>query len=126
MSGKEPMNSHRPNERASKPEDLGHFFVVRANAGDVEGLVALYAPESVLAGSDRQVLVGTEAIRRFYAELLAPQPRFEPGEQAPPLRHGDLSLTSTRLRDGAVTAEIARRQPDGRWLWIIDQPSIAR
>jgi hypothetical protein len=38
---------------------------------------------------------------------------------------GDLALTSTRLPDGSVTAEIARRQGDGTWLWVIDQFSIA-
>lgn len=36
-------------ERANGPEDLSRFFVERANAGDVEGLVALYEPESELA-----------------------------------------------------------------------------
>ena len=29
------------------------------------------------------------------------------------------------MADGTVTAEIARQQPDGTWLWIIDQPAIA-
>ena len=34
---------------------------------------------------------------------------------------GDLALTATRLPDGAVTAEVARRQADGTWLWVIDK-----
>lgn len=25
---------------------------------------------------------------------------------------------------GGVTVELARRQPDGTWLWAIDQPNI--
>jgi hypothetical protein len=25
---------------------------------------------------------------------------------------------------GGATAEVARRQHDGSWLWVIDQPSI--
>ena len=29
------------------------------------------------------------------------------------------------LPDGTVTAEIARRQSDGTWLWVIDQFSIS-
>jgi hypothetical protein len=45
------------------------------------------------------------------------------GESQPALRLGDLALTSTRFSGGA-TAEVARRQPDGTWLWVIDQPSI--
>ena len=37
---------------------------------------------------------------------------------------GDLALGSTRLADGGVTAEVARCQPDGTWLWVIDQWSV--
>jgi hypothetical protein len=72
-------------EPALDPEDLARFFVSRANAGDVEGLVALYEPDAVLAGSGGRIQVGTEAIRGFYAELLAERPRFELGEQRPAL-----------------------------------------
>ena len=111
---------------ALDPEDLARFFVSRANAGDVEELVALYEPDAVLAGPEGRILVGTEAIRGFYAELLADRPRFEPGEQRPALRRGDLALTSSRLTDSTVTAEVARRQDDGTWLWAVDQPVIAR
>jgi hypothetical protein len=46
------------------------------------------------------------------------------GHQQPILRVGDLALTSTRLHDGGVTAEIARRQPDGTWRWVIDQWNV--
>jgi hypothetical protein len=30
-------------------------------------------------------------------------------------------LTGTRRSDGAMTGEVARRQSDGTWLWIIDK-----
>ncbi len=39
------------------------------------------------------------------------------------LMYGELALTSTRIPEGA-TAEVARRQPDGAWLWMIDQPNV--
>jgi hypothetical protein len=45
------------------------------------------------------------------------------GEQRPALRNGDLALTSTLLVGGGATVEVARRQPDGTWLWVIDQPT---
>jgi len=31
-------------ERATEPEDLGRLFLERANAGDVDGVTALYEP----------------------------------------------------------------------------------
>jgi hypothetical protein len=68
---------------------------------------------------------GREAIRKFYGELVATGRKFELGEQRAAMVCGDLALTSTRLRDGTVTAEIARRQSDGTWLWVIDQFSIS-
>lgn len=37
----------------------------------------------------------------------------------------DLAMTSSRLTNGSVTAEVTRLQPDNTWLWIIDQPAIA-
>ncbi len=120
------MNSDQTWEPALNPEDLARFFLMRANAGDVDGLVALYEPDAILAGPEGQLVIGTEAIRRFYDGLLANRPTFQAGNQRPALRCGDLALTSSRLVNGTVTAEVARQQPDGTWRWAIDQPAIAR
>ena len=109
---------------ALRPEDLGTFFLERANAGDVEGLVALYEPEAVLAVSPERLATGHEEIREFYASLLAGRPAFSSAGQQPAIRHGDLALTSTRLTGGGATVEVARRQPDGSWRWVIDQPAL--
>jgi hypothetical protein len=51
--------------------------------------------------------------------------KFDFGDQRPAVISGDLALTSTCLPDGSLTAEVARRQGDGIWLWVIDQFSIA-
>ncbi|MGH3645956.1 MAG: YybH family protein [Micromonosporaceae bacterium] len=118
------MSDEGQRERAARPEDLSRFFVERANAGDVEGLVALYEPDAVLALPAGQITTGSEAIRQEFRQLLADNPTFAPGELRPALRHGDLALTSTRLPGGGATAEVARRQPDGTWLWVIDEPNI--
>lgn len=109
---------------AVQPEDLGRYFLDRANAGDVEGLVALYEPGAVLALPPGKLAVGHEQIRQVYAELLAGGPSFASAGQQPVIRNGDLALTSTRLPGGGATVEVARRQPDGSWRWVIDQPSL--
>lgn len=36
------------NKPAKNPNDLEKYFVERGNAGDIEGLVALYEPDAVL------------------------------------------------------------------------------
>ena len=109
-------------DRAAAPEDLGRLFLVRANAGDVDGVVALYEPGAVLAVPPGGLSAGGAAIRRAYEQLLAGRPQFS-GDVRPAIRHGDLALTSTRFQGGA-TAEIARCQSDGTWLWIADQPNV--
>lgn len=111
-------------EPATHPEDLPRFLVERVNAGDLEGVVALYEEDAVLALPDREVAEGRVAIRRFYAQLLAGKPTFPLGDQSPALRVGDVALTSTRLVGGGATAEVARRQADGTWRWILDRPNV--
>lgn len=107
---------------AAEPEDLGRLFLERASAGDVEGVVALYEPEAVLAAPTGRPISGSTAIKHFYEDLLADPPRFA-GTVSSAVRCGDLALTSTRF-DGGATAEIARRQPAGTWLWVVDQPNV--
>ncbi|MWA02027.1 DUF4440 domain-containing protein [Actinomadura sp. LD22] len=118
------MGKSGEREPARQPDDLSRFIVERLNAGDVDGLVALYEPDAVLALPDGRVATGRAEIRAAYERLVAGRPSFAPGRRLPTLRNGDLALTSTHLVDGGVTVEVARRQADGTWLWTIDQPSL--
>jgi ketosteroid isomerase-like protein len=118
------MSRSAAHAHAAQPEDLSRFFLERANAGDVEGLVALYQPDAVLAFPPGQITVGRAAIRQVYEALLSTRPTFTSQGQRPALRNGDLALTSTRLPSGGATVEVARLQPDGTWLWALDQPNI--
>ncbi|MFC9997904.1 YybH family protein [Nocardia sp. NPDC127526] len=111
-------------EKALRPEDLSRFVVDRLNAADVDGLVALYEADAVLALPGGRVATGSAEIRDAYADLVADKPTFLPGHVLPTVRNGDLAMTATRLADGGVTVEVARRQPDGSWLWVIDQPGL--
>ncbi|MCI0429912.1 MAG: nuclear transport factor 2 family protein [Rhodospirillales bacterium] len=113
-------------EPAPDPQDPERLLVSRQRSGDVEGTVALYEPQAVLNADDGRLLQGWEAIRAFFAETVAAGRKFAFGEQRPALISGDLALTSTRLPDGSVTAEVARRQGDGTWLWVIDKFYIAQ
>lgn len=116
--------SRQEHAPATEPEELERLFVERVNAGDVEGLVALYEPDAVMAVAPGNVAIGHEVLRRVFDDFVASGEKLTLGKQQPTLRVGDLALTSTRLADGGVTAEIARRQPDGTWRWVIDQWNV--
>jgi ketosteroid isomerase-like protein len=105
---------------AREPEDLARLFNERANAGDVDGLIALYEPEAVVAVGE-VVATGQAEIRTFYADLLARRSNFPAVDAPPALRNGSVALTFARLPNGNVSVEAARQQPDGNWLWFIDQ-----
>ncbi|PXX70793.1 ketosteroid isomerase-like protein [Nocardia tenerifensis] len=109
---------------ATEPNDLGKFFIEHANAGDVDGLVALYEPNAVLEFPPGHVATGHAEIRKVYEQFVAAAPVLSPGRQHPALVSGDLALTASTLTSGEVTVEIARRQGDGSWLWVVDQPSV--
>lgn len=105
--------------------DLERFFVERVNAVDLDGLMELYEPGAILADGTREVAIGHGQIRKFLGQYLASRPRLDPSVQATALCSGEIALTSSRLSNGDVTAEIARRQPDGSWLWVVDQFKLA-
>ena len=112
-------------ETAKQPEDLARMFVQRAQAKDAEGLAELYEPDAVLAYPPGHETVGRAAIRAVMEKLVAAAPDFKPEDPLPTLRFGDLALTSTRPADGTGgRVQVARRQPDGSWLRIIDRPEL--
>jgi hypothetical protein len=88
-------------------------------------MAALYEPHAVLDSGGGRLTQGRDAIRAFFAGLVATGRQFDFGDRRPAIISGDLALTSTRSLDGSVTAEVARRQSDGTWLWVIDQFCIA-
>jgi uncharacterized protein (TIGR02246 family) len=115
-----------PDDRARKPEDLTRLFVERANAGDAKGVAALYEEEAVMAYPPGDVTVGREAIRSLWEKILEKAPRFEPEDSLPTLQSDGIALTSTAPKDGAgARAQVARRQPDGTWLRLLDQPEFS-
>lgn len=113
------------NEKARTPEDLTRLFVERSNAGDAAGVAALYEEDAVLAYPPGQTTVGRAAIQDLWAGVLASGPKFTPEQPLPTLISGDLALTSTPPHDGAgARAQVVRRQSDGSWLRVLDQPEF--
>ncbi len=118
------------------PEELGRLFAERVNTGDLDGLLALYEESATLVGPDGASACGGDAIRERLEALLALVPEITLTSSCAVVA-GEVALMSNRWRmspgseghartglDGTST-EVARRQPDGGWLYVIDSPSIA-
>lgn len=108
---------------ARAPEHLAPLFTECANGGDVEALVRLYEPDAVLAAG-KVVATGHAEIRRFFTDLLARRSEFPAATVLPPVVNGAVALTFAVLPNGSLSAEVSRRQPDGRWLFVIDQLKV--
>lgn len=86
---------------------------------------ALYEEGAVMAYPPGNVTAVRAAIRELWEKPLPGMPRFSPEEPLPALVSGGIALTATVAKDGTGTrAQVARRQPDGSWLRLLDQPEI--
>ncbi|RWA72995.1 nuclear transport factor 2 family protein [Mesorhizobium sp.] len=119
------MSDAANREPPRDPQELERMLIERQWAGDVEGMLALFEPDAVVDSGAGEWIRGREAIRALFEQSVATGRKFQRGEQRPALVNGDLALTSTKLPDGSIAAEVARRQSDGTWLWAIDRYSVA-
>jgi enoyl-CoA hydratase/carnithine racemase/ketosteroid isomerase-like protein len=119
---------------ARSPEDLSKLFAERASAGDLDGLLELYEPAARFIGPNGGDANGEEAIRERLAGLLAMEPSIS-STDIRVMSAGDVALLSNRWRmsfgnEGGGSAGIegtstgvARRQSDGSWRFVIDDPA---
>ena len=113
---------------ANKPTQIHTLFLDAFNRGDVEALVALYEPNAALVTKDGAVS-GHQAICDAYRRMLAGGARMELETRAVVESAEGLAVLHARWiyhRGGTATpglsTEVVRRQPDGMWLFVIDEP----
>jgi ketosteroid isomerase-like protein len=100
--------------------------VRRSNTSHSETAQALYEERAVMAYPPGQLTVGRDAIRLLWEKVLEKAPHFEAEDSLPTLTSGDIALTATAPKDGAgARAQVARRQADGTWLRLLDQPEFS-
>lgn len=113
------------------PAQIHRDFEEAFNAGDLDGLLALYEPDAALIPTPGVVAIGLDQIGPALQEFLDLGGKISLDTKEV-VTVGDLAYLSNRwsltgtnpdgtpLQMGAVTAEVARRQDDGSWLYVID------
>jgi uncharacterized protein (TIGR02246 family) len=115
------------------PEECDRLFGEYASAGDVEALVSLYEPGASLTQADGSVAVGHDAIRASLASFAGASLKMHMNV-VKAVRSGDLAVLTNDWRavghapDGTPfeisgrAIEVVRRQPDGSWRFVVDDP----
>jgi uncharacterized protein (TIGR02246 family) len=117
--------------QAHEPEDLIREFITAFNDGDLDGIVRDLYEEDVVSvpGPGPAVESGRDAVVRGLEPVLATGGKMSLASVVA-IRNGDLALTHTKVRltlsgqepmeRPVGSAEIARRQADGTWRYVVD------
>jgi ketosteroid isomerase-like protein len=113
---------------AREPADASTLFERHFAANDLEGLMSLYE-EGAVFPTPRGISTGHDEIRATLKAYLDSGAKLVFGESLV-FAAGDLALIHTpwtmQMPDGSTpagaTAEVVRRQSDGSWKYIIDNP----
>jgi uncharacterized protein (TIGR02246 family) len=118
---------------ANQPDDMPATFEQAFNSGDIDQVLALYEADAVFVPQPGQVVHGLAAIREALQSFLALKLPIRL-ERKRVLVMGDVALVSSSWKlsgagtDGSAvdlggnTTEVIRRQQDGTWRYVIDDP----
>jgi ketosteroid isomerase-like protein len=119
---------------STSPEALHHALADAFNRHDLEQLVALYEEHATLVPQPGHRVSGVAALRAALSGFLSLRPRETFVETLSVVPASDLALTRSRWglkgtdASGATVTlehygfEVMRRQPDGSWRFLIDDP----
>jgi ketosteroid isomerase-like protein len=111
---------------AKSPEEICHLFKQYMAEGDLDALLSVYDPEAVFLNQSCEVKKG-EALRQELAPFAAVQATFDFNIKQV-IQSGDIALMHTEWKVSSpepmsvYAIEVARRQPDGTWRWLIGDP----
>ena len=122
--------------KAHKPEECDRLLFEVIETGDLDAALALYEPDAIFVVSPGQVVTGHAAIREVLQSMMAADAKGKlDAVTAVPSADGSVaftrakgSSTSTGPDGKPVTTpfhsiEVVRKQPDGTWRIVIDDPS---
>jgi uncharacterized protein (TIGR02246 family) len=111
-----------------KAEEIHRLVQEAFNAGDADALVALCEEDAAMATPDGNFVRGREAIRQQWEGFVAlggtitmvTRHAVEVGDIA--LLSNDWHFTGAGMELSSRTSELARRQSDGAWKYVVDHP----
>ena len=118
---------------ANTPREMTDDFFAKFNAGDIEGVLAHYESDAAFVDEPGKVVHGTDAIRESLNNFFVMKPALTLVKSETILagdiatNYGTWTMTGTGP-DGepvsmeGVAIDVIRRQPDGSWKMVIDNP----
>jgi uncharacterized protein (TIGR02246 family) len=119
---------------ARTPKQCDDLFARYLNAGDVDGVISLYEPKGCLVMEGGAIVRGPRAIRKAIATFASLQPKIQmnvtrvikAGDDVAVL-YNDWTLSGfqpdgTPFTDQGKATEIVRRQRNGTWKYVVDDP----
>jgi ketosteroid isomerase-like protein len=123
--------------KANTPEETGRLISEAITAADMDAALSLYEPDATFAlpaafggGS----VTGLDGLREAFGGLLALSPELTVNAEKT-LVSGDTALVighwtlkgrdpdGSEIDTGGRYADVVRRQSDGGWLFVIDNPN---
>lgn len=101
--------------------------------GDIDGIMRTYEPGAVVVGEPGTPITGTPALRAMFAGFIAAKAHFtflgheviqaeDVALHLTPWRMAGVAPDGTAVEASGLSVAVLRRQPDGRWLMVIDDP----
>ena len=112
---------------AKNPEEICRLFQQYMAEGDIESLLSLYDTEAVFLNKSGEHIKGKEGLRQELAPFATVKAVFDFNIQQV-IESGDIALMHTKWKISSpqpmsvYAIEVARRQPDGTWCWLIGDP----
>ncbi len=112
---------------ANSPADICRLFQQYMREGDLDAVLSVYESDAVFLNRDRTLRRGLRELEEELAPFVAEKATFDYTIKEI-IEAGDIALMHTLWRVSGsrplsvYALEVARRQPDGTWRWLIGDP----
>lgn len=112
---------------ATSPEQICQLFQQYMANGDLEALLSIYDPEAVFLNRSGEIKQGRQGLRDELEPLASAKATFDFNIKQV-IQSGDIALMHTQWTVSSpqpmstYAIEVAHRQPDGTWCWLIGDP----